>query len=197
MKTQLLQLKPGHTEIKPVEDTQFVLNFENYDDTSKYDVEFVFEKQGVECEILSVYSLGENDHLDFVTAAVHKVPNTACNTNVRGVLNEGSFSSYLGKIIIEKGAQQTSSFLDDGVLVLGENVVNRADPILEIEANDVKASHGSTTGRVNEEQVYYLQSRGLARSEAESLVIQGYLEAFISRIISSEVREQVKKVLFK
>ena len=71
-------------------------------------------------------------------------------------------------------------------------MIERAKKILEIEADDVKASHGATTGRISEEQVYYLMARGLSRKEAEEIIVEGYFESLLSRIVDPKVRESVE-----
>ena len=114
---------------------------------------------------------------------------------MRGVLLDGGKSDYIGKIIIEKPAQQTSSYLDDSVLVVGEDTHNNSQPILEIEADDVKASHGATTGRVDDMQVYYLKSRGFNELEAKNLIVEGFLRATLSRIQDEKVRSKVSVTL--
>ena len=113
------------------------------------------------------------------------------------MLLDNSKSTYIGKIVIQKSAQQTSSYLDDAVLVVGENVQNKADPILEIEADDVKASHGSTTGTVDAAQVFYLQSRGFSKEDAQKLVVQGFLSSALSAIIDDEVRLTLESQLLR
>jgi Fe-S cluster assembly protein SufD len=191
MKTQIVNAGKN-TQISVTEDTQFVLSFADLTDEAYYDVTLNFEKPGVSAELLGVYNLVEGDVLNLTTSTVHKVPNTSCNTDIKGVLADGAKSFYVGKIIIKKPAQQTSSFLSDNVLVIGENTKNRADPILEIEADDVKASHGATTGRIDKMQLYYLQSRGLSYEEAQKLLITGFFESLLVRIHDDGIKAQVK-----
>jgi Fe-S cluster assembly protein SufD len=192
MRTKYVEAGPD-TKIYVEEDAQFVLGFQEFKDTQKYFLDLIFEKEGVSAEILGVYRLGEGNVLDLTTVATHRVPNTSCITKIKGVLYDGSKSSYTGKIVIEKNAQQTSSFLEDNVLVLGNDVESNSSPLLEIEANDVKASHGATTGRISEEQLFYLCSRGLSRVEAEELIVKGFFSSLIDGIIDEEIRTKVKK----
>lgn len=196
MKTVLVKLN-GQQDIKVTEDTQFVLNTFEYDPQIHHDINFIFETQGVSAEVIGLYFLKPKQELSITTAAVHKVPNTSCMTDVRGALQDSAKSNYVGKIIIEKSAQQTSSFLDDKALILGDNVKNESQPILEIEADDVKASHGATTGRIPEENVYYLQSRGLDKEEAKVLIVEGFFEELLSKIEDKEIAEEVRTNLFK
>jgi len=186
MKTQLVMLNEN-TEIKVTEDTQFVLQFPSVAQGAKYSLNLIFEKQGVSGEILCAYALTAGQELNLTTLSTHKAPNTSCLTQIKGALYTGSKSNYTGKIIIEKPAQQTTAFLDQAVLVLGEDTNNISQPILEIEADDVKASHGSTTGRVNEDQVYYLMSRCLSRDESQAIIVEGFFESLINKIEDTSV----------
>lgn len=194
MKTQLLSLQEN-TEVKVTEDTQFVLQFPSTATGSKYLVNLIFETPGVSGEIIGAYSLKSGEELDLTTLSTHKVPHTTCFTRIKGALHEGAKSNYVGKIIIEKPAQQTNSFLEQSVLILGENTTNNSQPILEIEADDVKASHGSTTGRIREDQVYYLMSRGLDKKESEDLIVDGFFESLINKIQDTSVSEKIRGTL--
>lgn len=194
MNSKLMELTKSQV-LQVEEDTQFVLVFPDRNSAEELTVEFVFEQPGVSAEIIGLYKLHPHEKLHLTTIANHKTVHTSCNTKIKGVLLDNASSTYLGKIIIAKEAQQTSSFLEDGVLVLGNNTHNRSDPILEIEADDVAASHGATTGRIDPDQVYYLQSRGLNNAEAEELIIEGYFESLLSQICDDSIREKAALLL--
>lgn len=183
--------------IKVTKDTQVILDTYNINKSSEYTITLLFETPGISAEIIGIYNLQDNMSLSLTTIAHHIAPNTSCLTTIRGVLHTNCYSKYIGKIKIDKNAQQTSSFLDDSVLVLGEKTKHRSDPILEIEANDVKASHGSTTGRINESHIYYLQSRGLNIREAQDIIVQGYFESILSKITDATIKNKVKEYLIQ
>ena len=190
MKTELLKIDTD-TQVPVMRDTRFVLDLSHMETDKKYMVNLLFEKEGVEAELIVLYKLERGDKLNLTTIVTHKVPRTSCLTKVKGVLLDGSESVYVGKIVIEKPAQLTSSFLKDNVLVIGDNVINNSSPNLQIDANDVKASHGATTGRVSEDEVFYLTSRGLGRREAEDLIIQGFFEELLSTISDKSIRNKL------
>jgi len=197
MKTKLVKVGPD-TQVKVQEDTQFVLDFEGIGRTDKdkaHSLSVVFEKPGVKAEIVGAFKLSESQVLNLATSAIHKVPHTKCLTYIKGVLLDNSSSDYVGKIIIEPKAQQTSSYLEDNVIVVGENTKNKSRPIREIEADDVKASHGATTGRINPEQVYYLRSRGFSKEEAQNVIVEGFFTSLLSRIKDEKIRDKVAKGL--
>ncbi len=132
-----------------------------------------------------------------MTNAFHRVPNTSNNIFVKGVLKDASSSIYRGLIKIDKVAQQTNSYLSEHSLMIGKEALANSIPSLEIDANDVKASHGSTTGKVDEEQIYYLMSRGLTEKQAERLIIEGFFIPIIEKIPLESVRERITEAVEK
>lgn len=185
-KAEILKLN-GHVKYHVKEDIDLVLDLFETDKTSE--LEIIFDKEGVSCHLIGLYVLGEGEKLDFKTSSTHLVRNTSCLQDVRGVLKDNSESKYIGSIVIEEKASLTESFLDDAVLVLGNGTKNQADPVLEIKNNDVKASHGSTTGRINEEEIFYLTSRGLSKKESENLIVEGFFEKLLNQIEDESVRK--------
>lgn len=188
MKTELLELK-NSKEINVTEDTQYVM-------VGRYDGEtislnLIFEKSGVSAEVLGIFDLPNGAEIKLETCSKHIAMNTSCMTYIKVVLNDKSSFDYRGQIIIEKTAQQTTAYLHDDALVVGENTKRSSQPTLEIDANDVKASHGSTTGRIDKEQLYYLESRGLNEAEAKELIKEGFLGALTDRILDKGIREKV------
>jgi Fe-S cluster assembly protein SufD len=195
MKTILLDINNlGSTnskEIKVVKDTQFIIVDQGNKPKNNFGLQLTFEKSGVSAEILGIFDLEEGKEVKILTSTKHTVPNTSCSTFVKVVLNDSSSFDYRGKIIIGKKATQTNAFLHDHVLVAGKYTKRNSQPTLEIEANDVKASHSSTTGKINESQLYYLESRGLAEAEAKYLIKEGFLVGLIDKIKDNKIRENV------
>jgi Fe-S cluster assembly protein SufD len=191
-KAEILKLTESLT-YKVVEDIDLVLDL--FETKNPVKLEIVFDKPGVSCHLIGMYVLNDGEKLDFTTIAKHETRNTSCLQDVRGVLRDNSDSKYIGSIVIEENASQTESFLDDGVLVLGNGTKNQSEPILEIRNNDVKASHGSTTGRINEEEVFYLQARGLSKKEAENIIVEGFFEKLLNQIEDTTIREVIAEKL--
>lgn len=187
-KAEILKLTESLT-YKVVEDIDLVLDL--FETKNPVKLEIIFDKPGVSCHLIGMYVLNDGEKLDFTTIAKHETRNTSCLQDVRGVLRDNSDSKYIGSIVIEENATQTESFLDDGVLVLGNGTKNQSEPILEIRNNDVKASHGSTTGRINEEEVFYLQARGLSKKEAENIIVEGFFEKLLNQIEDTTIREVI------
>lgn len=155
---------------------------------SRIKIENIFAGSGSESKIYGVFYGNNRQHFDITTDAHHKTTDTSCDILVKGVLDDAS-SIYRGKIKIDKDAQRTNSYLSDHSLLFGEDSISNSIPSLEIDANDVKASHGATLGRPNEEEIFYLMARGLSKKEAERLIIQGYFSPVIDKIESIELRD--------
>lgn len=188
---QVQVLKPAENiTLKPIADTQYVLIPQG-----NVSVDVILEKEGISAELFALYSLRNDQQVNLQTRSVHAVPNTFCTVNIKAALFDSSKSDYKGQIIIQKPAQQTVSYLEDNVLVVGSKAKNNSQPILEIEADDVKASHGATTGRVDEDQIYYLMSRGLNHEESEQLIINGFFEALLAKIHDEKIRAEVTREL--
>lgn len=195
MKTVLLEIKNKLAkevikEIKVIENTQFVIliSGENH---SVFNLQFIFEKSGVSAEVLGVFNVQKGCEIKIITSSKHIAPNTSCNTFIRAVINDKSVFDYQGKIIIGKKAVQTTAYLHDDVLVAGQGTKRNSQPVLEIDNNNVKASHGSTTGRIDEEQLYYLTSRGVKELEAKEIIKEGYLGQLVVKIKDEKIREKV------
>lgn len=151
----------------------------------------------------AVYFGTENQMHDFRTVQDHRAPKTTSDLLFKGVVAGRSHSVYSGLIRVEKGASGTNAFQTNRNLVLSEGARADSVPNLEIEENDVKCSHASAVGPVDEEQRYYLESRGVPSEVAERLIVKGFLDEMLSRIpvvslrepLTAEVSERLTKML--
>lgn len=123
-----------------------------------------------------------NQHFDLSTVALHQGVGTQSNILVKGALKDKASSVYRGRIQIDANARQTDSYLQDRVLHLNKGVKSNSIPSLFIDNNDVKASHGATVSRLNDDSLFYLRSRGLSRPKAEELIVQGFLADVVRRL---------------
>lgn len=114
--------------------------------------------------------------LDARCTLEHVSPHTVGRITARRVVEDDSKSSFSGMLRIMPGAHGTDTYLSDKALTLGEKSTAKSDPGLEILADDVKASHGATIGRLSEEELFYLRSRGLDYTEASSLLVEAFLK---------------------
>lgn len=194
MKTKLVNLEK-YTIIAPKEDTQYILKL-SPDQSGVKDLVINLGVSDVVVEVLGLFNLKRGQNLRISTVANHLVPRTECRTIMRMVMGDNSASEYEGKIIIERMADQTASSLDINTLVIGGNTNCKVKPILEIKNNNVKASHGSATGRVDEGKLYYLQSRGMSQIEAENLVLEGFFDEWLKKMEDNNVRRLVESNLY-
>lgn len=130
--------------------------------------------EGVEVQIYGIY-IGENaEKYTLSTMQRHQAPNSTSNLLIRSAMDGSSSFRYQGLISIEKGAQKSHAYQKNQNLLLSPNAFIESKPNLEILANEVFCTHGSTTGRLNADQVYYLQSRGMTEPQARSIIVEGF-----------------------
>ncbi|MEK7125636.1 MAG: SufD family Fe-S cluster assembly protein [Patescibacteria group bacterium] len=138
--------------------------------------------EGAEAELF-VLVVGEGvEKGQLHTAMVHLEPNTRANVQVKAVLDGESKLTFDGLIKILPNAQKTQSYLREDVLLLSKDAQSLGKPQLEIEANDVKASHGSTIGRIDDDQLFYLSSRGINQEDGKKAIVQGFIESILRQI---------------
>ncbi len=148
--------------------------------SGEYVVELVGE--GAHVDVLGALVVRGKQKLEVDVVTHHKAANTSADTFIRAVVYDSSKVKLSGLIKIDDGAQKTNAFLKENVLLMSKNAQADAIPNLEIEADDVKASHAATIGKIDEEQIFYLMSRGLTRKKAEEMIVEGFLEAVKTRI---------------
>jgi Fe-S cluster assembly protein SufD len=137
---------------------------------------------GAESDLTAVYFGDGAQMLDFRTLQDHDAPNTRSDLLFKGAVEDRAQSVYSGLIRIRPDAQKSVAFQTNRNLVLTEGADARSVPNLEIEADDVKCSHASTVGPVDEEQLYYLATRGVPPEEAERLVVLGFFDDVFDRL---------------
>jgi len=122
---------------------------------------------------------------------------TNAETLVKGVLSGKSRVEFEGMIRVRPKAQQTASFLSDHTLLLSNECRAESIPSLEIGANEVSASHGATTGQIDEEQLFYLMVRGIHREEAERIIVQGFFEPVLQRVPLENLRARLRRSIVR
>jgi len=140
------------------------------------------EGQGSESDQLAVYFGDGTQMLDFRTLQDHNAPNTRSDLLFKGAVEDEARSVYSGLVRLRHPAQKANAFQTNRNLVLTEGARADSIPNLEIEANDVKCSHASTVGPIDDDQLYYLESRGIAPEEAERLIVLGFFDDVFDRL---------------
>ena len=168
-------------------------NYENYILSSglklnKIEIEINLNKDNSSCSIYSALNLLEDQHQEIKTRINHNSPNCKSYQKIKNVLNDKSRGVYQGKIFVEKIAQKTDAYQLSKALILSDEAEFDAKPELEIYADDVKCSHGSTSGSIDSDAIYYLMTRGIPKEEAVKLLINGFLNEILKNIDTSEVK---------
>jgi Fe-S cluster assembly protein SufD len=149
--------------------------------------------QGAESDLTAVYFGDGSQMLDFRTLQDHDAPHTRSDLLFKGAVEDTAQSVYSGLIRIRRDAQHANAFQTNRNLVLTEGAEAKSVPNLEIEADDVKCSHASTVGPVDEEQLYYLATRGVPPAEAERLVVLGFFDDVFDRLPVPSLVEPLRR----
>jgi Fe-S cluster assembly protein SufD len=136
-----------------------------------------------------------HQHVDLETEAIHIADSTTSETIVRSAGTDHGQGRYLGNIKITAGAHGADASLRDDALLLSQDAHVDSVPALEIAANDVKAFHGATVGAISEDEIFYAQSRGIARTDAERMIALGFFEPAIARFPTEALREELRAAL--
>jgi Fe-S cluster assembly protein SufD len=134
-------------------------------------------------------------HFDFQSLQDHFAPNCMSDLLVKGALRDEAVSVYSGLIKIRKDAQHSDAYQANRSLILSPKAKADSIPKLEIEANDVRCTHGATMGQVDADQLFYLQSRGFSLEEAQNTLVHGFFQPVIDRIALEQVRQQIHEAI--
>jgi Fe-S cluster assembly protein SufD len=159
---------------------------------SRVEVQSVLEAEGGTSEMLGLYLGDEDQHIDHHTLQLHQAPHTTSDLLFKGALRDRSRSAFSGLIKVFKGAQRTDAYQKNRNLLLSPEARADSLPNLEIEADDVRCSHGATIGAVDELQLFYLRSRGLSRETAERLLVFGFFEEVLGRLPLAALHEPIR-----
>jgi Fe-S cluster assembly protein SufD len=150
---------------------------------------------GATSRVTGAYFADGRQHLDYDTFQEHAAPNTTSDFAFKGALRDEATAVWRGMIRVERDAQKTNAYQENRNLMLSPSAHAVPIPGLEILANDVRCTHGATVGRVDRDQLFYLMSRGLSRSEAERLIVRGFFQDVLDRIDLDPVREALAEAL--
>jgi Fe-S cluster assembly protein SufD len=163
-----------------------------------------FIKNEINCNLNDQYSsafingiinLKNDQHHEIKTNINHLAENTKSYQLIKSVLNDNSKGVYQGKIFVNSKAQKTDGYQLSKALLLNKNTEFDAKPELEIYADDVKCSHGSTSGNLDEDVIFYLMSRGLNYQQSRKLLINGFLLDVVEKITDLEIKDLIKNIM--
>ena len=142
-----------------------------------------------------IFSLDKNKHHEIRTTVNHLTENTKSYQLIKSVLEDSSKAAYQGKIFVNSDAQKTDGYQLSKAILLNKDSEFNAKPELEIYADDVKCSHGSASGSLDEDSIFYLMSRGLNYNQARELLINGFLLDVVEKITDSEIKNLIKNMI--
>ena len=175
-------------------------SFENYLLSSglkfnKIDIEINLNEENSNSSVFSALNLMNNEHQEIKTRINHNTPHCQSYQKVKNVLNHESKGVYQGKIFVKNVAQKTDAYQLSKALILNDAAEFDAKPELEIYADDVKCSHGSTSGSIDLNSIHYLKSRGIPEKEAYQMLINGFLCEILEKLPEGKIKNFLKEKL--
>jgi Fe-S cluster assembly protein SufB len=158
-------------------------------------LESVMTESGASSENVEVVFGAGTQRFDTVSNITHKGPNTSGHAIAKGVVKDKAKSIFKGMIRIEENAKNSRAYLAEHGMILSKDAVADAIPGLEIETNEVKATHSASVAQINEEEIFYLMARGLSEDEAKKLIIVGFFEPLVERIPVPEVARRIRRII--
>jgi Fe-S cluster assembly protein SufD len=153
--------------------------------------------EGAEATLNGLYIAGGSQHIDNHTVIDHAKPHGTSHELYKGILDGKASAVFNGRIIVRKDAQKTDSKQTNKNLVLSDDAVIDTKPELQIYADDVRCTHGATIGQLDAESLFYLQSRGIGKAEARSLLTYAFAQDVVDRIKVQSLRDSLERVLFE
>jgi Fe-S cluster assembly protein SufD len=149
----------------------------------------------IDSTLKGVTILGEKQHVDHHTLVHHQQPNCESHQDYKGIYGEQSTGVFNGKIIVDKLAQKTNAFQQNNNVLISDQATINTKPQLEIFADDVKCSHGCTIGQLDEEALFYLQSRGIPKKEATALLMYAFSNNVLESVRIPELKARINKLV--
>ena len=150
---------------------------------------------GGHAELLGIYFPTGSQHIDHQTKQIHRAPHCFSDLLFNGALKDKARSVYMGVIQVLPGAQKTDAYQRNGNLILDPSARADSIPGLEIQADDVRCTHGATAAQVEDEYLFYLMARGLSRPQAERMIVQGFFQAVLDRVPVESAVHKLERVI--
>ncbi len=162
---------------------------------TRNDLDIVSNGEGTSSTLNGFYAVNGQQHVDNHSSMDHRFPNCTSNQLYKGLLNGQSHCVFNGKIFVRQAAQKTNSYQLNKNLILGFDCRVNTKPQLEIFADDVKCTHGATIGQLNEEEIFYLQTRCISKKDAVKLLAHGFVQDILNKIPNPAIVEKLNVLL--
>lgn len=162
---------------------------------SRHDINITLDHEGAECWVDGLYITGTGQHADTHSLIDHRQPHCTSHQLYKGILDGKSRAVFNGKVFVREGAQQTDAQQTNRNLLLSNEARVDTKPQLEIFADDVKCAHGATVGQLEDEELFYLASRGLHTDIARNLLTYGFAEEVIEKIKIESIKAQLDEAV--
>jgi Fe-S cluster assembly protein SufD len=164
-------------------------------DLVRSDVNVALEAAGAHASLAGLSVTGGTQHVDNQVRVHHRAPLCTSDQHYRGILDGSSRAVFNGRIVVDQDAQKTDARQSNKNLIVSDDALAHSNPQLEILADDVRCTHGSTVGRLDEDALFYLRSRGLDSAAAQSLLTYAFASEIVQKISIDEVRVRVERAL--
>ena len=156
-----------------------------------------FYQRGERCDstLKGITILEGKQHVDHNTLVNHIEPNCESHQDYKGIFGDSSTGVFNGKVVVEREAQKTDAFQQNNNILIDDKATINAKPQLEIFADDVKCSHGCTIGQLDEEALFYLRSRGIAKKEARALLMYAFANNVLESVKIPELKRRINKLI--
>ena len=160
---------------------------------SQNDIDITLSGENANFELYGLIFGSENQHHHCQSKIIHAVPNCTSRELVKTILSDKSHCAFDGLVLVKKDAQKTDSQMTNRNLLLSDNAKIKTNPQLEIYADDVKCSHGATSGQLDSEALFYFRSRGISEKDALQLLISGFAGEILEKIKDEEVKQMMSE----
>ena len=162
---------------------------------TRNDVEVFSQEEGTHTQLFGAFIGRENNHIDNHTYVHHMAPNCTSDENYKGVLADKATGVFNGKVKVYQDAQKINAYQSNKNILLSDSATINAKPELEIYADDVKCSHGSTTGQLDQQALFFLRARGISETKATDMLIKGFMAEIVGAVKSSHIQEALQALL--
>ncbi len=162
---------------------------------TKSTVSTVIEGEGASTQNLGLFYADGSQHLDLETWTNHDAGNSTCDMFTRGVADDQAVAAYEGTIRVAEAAANVDAYQTENVLMVSDEAEADASPRLEIDNNDVKCSHAATVGKIDAEEMFYMNSRGLDDETAKRRIVEGYFEPVLDELSFGEIEDEYREII--